>query len=125
MKEEAKKWFIKAESDYHHALFSLENKEFDWAQLASQQSAEKALKSICILKGYGIIKVHDLTLLGRKVKAPDEILQHAALLNPFYTAARYPDVNDISDKKMQEQAAKDAVCSAEKIFLWCKKQIKI
>lgn len=122
-KDEALKWLEKAESDLKHAEFSLKNKSFDWAQLASQQAAEKALKAVCIYKGIGLIKVHDITLLARKVNAPTELLEKCGLLNPFYTSARYPDVEELLDDLM-ECAAKDALNAAEEVISWCKKQIK-
>ena len=124
MKEEIKKWMEKAEKDLKHAKSSLVNKDFDWSQLASQQSAEKALKATCMHKEVGLIKVHDLTILARKVDAPDEIIKKCGLLNPFYTAARYPDAEEETDEKSEETAAKDAVKAAKKVVKWCKKQIK-
>ena len=124
MKNEALRWLNKAESDLKHAKYSLENNDFDWAELASQQSAEKALKAVCIYKGLGLIKAHDLTILARKVNAPMEILEKSALLNPFYSSSRYPDVEELMGDKLNEVAAKDAIKSAEEVVRWCKKQIK-
>ena len=69
MNEEVKKWIAKAKSDLKHVRSSLKNKEFDWAQIASQQAAEKALKALCLHKELGLIKVHDLTILAKKVNA--------------------------------------------------------
>ena len=124
MKEEAKIWIEKAKSDLKHAISSLKNKDFDWAQLASQQSAEKALKAVCLHKRVGLIKVHDLTILARKVNAPENILENCSLLNPFYTASRYPDVQEETNKELDETAAKDAVKADRRVLAWCKKQIK-
>lgn len=125
MKEEVKKWIGKAKSDLKHAKSSLRNKEFDWAQVASQQAAEKALKAVCLHKEVRLIKVHDLTILARKVNAPNDILENCGLLNPFYTASRYPDVQEETNKKLERTAAKDAIKAAEKVVRWCKEQIKI
>ena len=47
------------------------------------------------------------------------------MLNPFYTASRYPDVEEETDKELEEAAAKDAIKAAGKIVKWCKDQIKI
>ena len=125
MKEEVDKWIKKAQKDLKHAEFSLKNNDFDWSQLASQQAAEKALKAVCIHKEIGLIKVHDLTILARKINAPMKILEKCGLLNPFYTSSRYPDVEELMDDKSEEIAAKDAIKAAEKVLRWCKKQIKI
>ena len=94
MKKEVSSWIKKGKSDLKHAKSSLKNKDFDWAQLASQQAAEKTLKAVCLHKGIGLIKVHELTLLARKVNAPSKIIEKCSLLNPFYTASRYPDVEE-------------------------------
>ncbi len=102
MKEEVKMWIEKAKSDLKHAKSSLKNKEYDWAQIASQQAAEKALKAVCMHKEVGLIKVHDLTILARKVNAPNDMLENCGLLNPFYTASRYPDAEEESNKKLEE-----------------------
>ncbi len=124
MKEEVKMWIEKAKSDLKHAKSSLKNKEYDWAQIASQQAAEKALKAVCMHKEVGLIKVHDLTILARKVNAPNDMLENCGLLNPFYTASRYPDAEEESNKKLEETATKDAIRAAGKIVRWCKGQIK-
>lgn len=96
---EVLRWLWKAKSDFKHAKYSFKNKYFDWASLASQQAAEKALKAVCIYKGIGLVKVHELTLLARKVNAPVEIVEKCGLLNPFYTTSRYPDIEELTDKK--------------------------
>ena len=124
MKEEVKRWMEKAKSDLKHAKSSLNNKDFDWAQIASQQAAEKALKAVCLYKEVGLIKVHDLTILARKVNASEKIVENCGLLNPFYTASRYPDVEQETDKRLEETAAKDAIKAAGKVVRWCKEQIK-
>lgn len=115
----------KAKNDLKHAKSSIVNKDFDWSQLASQQSAEKALKAVCMHKNIGLIKVHDLTILARKVNAPSRIIEECGLLNPFYTASRYPDAEEETDEKSEVTAAKDAIKAAKKVVKWCKKEIKI
>lgn len=124
MDEETKIWLKKAVSDLKHARNSLKENDFDWAELAAQQAAEKALKALCIHNGFGLIKSHDLTILARKVKAPMDILEKGGLLNPFYTSARYPDVEELMDEETNKKAAKDAVKAAGSILQWCKKQLK-
>ena len=125
LESEALKWLGKGESDLGHARHSLKNDDFDWVELASQQAAEKALKAVCIYKGIGLIKTHDLTLLARKIGAPREVLEECGLLNAFYTGSRYPDERELMGDELRETAARDAVKSAERVVKWCKKQIKI
>lgn len=123
-KLEAKKWFDKAKSDLHHAYSSITLNDFDWAQTAAQQSAEKALKAVCISKEFGLIKIHELSVLARKLNAPKEILQRTGMLSSFYSASRYPDAQELFNSDLNRKAAQDAVESAEFILKWCEKQIK-
>lgn len=111
----AGKWLEKARADFVFAKHSLEFGSLDWAQLAAQQAAEKALKAVCIIKGVGLIKTHDLQLLSRKVNAPKEIIQQSSMLNSFYTISRYPDVDENMDKTTMLQAANDAITAAEEV----------
>ena len=72
-----------------------------------------------------MIRVHDLTVLARKLNAPKKILEMCGLLNAFYTASRYPDgEKPITPKVKEEAAAKDALKAAKEVVRWCKKQIK-
>jgi len=124
-KETAKKWLSKAGTDFIHAEQSLELGSLDWAQLAAQQSAEKALKSVLILKGLGLVKIHDLQMLARKVDAPKEIIEHAGTLNSFYTLSRYPDIDEDMTEERMLGATKDAIESAKAVIEWCKQQLRI
>ncbi|MEI7961293.1 MAG: HEPN domain-containing protein [archaeon] len=125
LKKVAKLWLQKAGTDFVHAQQSLELASLDWAQLAAQQSAEKALKAVLILRGFGLIKIHDLQMLARNADAPKEIITHASTLNSFYTISRYPDVDlDMTEEQMLK-ATQDAIESAKAVIEWCKRQIKI
>jgi len=123
MKEEINDWLKQAEGDLDKAKLLFNNKKFDGATFYSQQTAEKALKSVHLFKGLGLTKTHDLSLLGRLVKISKELLEKAIILNPFYTASRYPLGLDksISD----EESASETLNCAEEILKWCKQQIKI
>jgi HEPN domain-containing protein len=118
---ESRRWIAKAESDLKHAKNSFEVGDYDWVLLASQQAGEKALKAVCIKKGIGLTKTHDLSSLARKLKAPKEIIIEAGLLNPFYTISRYPDLEFFSEEEIKN-AAIDALNAAGKVVEWCKKQ---
>ena len=108
---ESKRWITKAESDLKHAKKSFDLEDYDWVLLASQQAGEKALKAICIKKGIGLTKTHDLSSLARKLKAPKGIIIEAVLLNPFYTISRYPDLGFLSEEE-SKNAAVDALNAA-------------
>ncbi|HLD76175.1 MAG TPA: HEPN domain-containing protein [Candidatus Norongarragalinales archaeon] len=119
----AKKWLEKAEHDFRHAGHSLEFGDLDWAQLACQQAAEKALKAVCIRTGLGLVKTHELSALARKLGAPRKIIEQCALLNSFYTAPRYPDIEGLSDESTQESATHDALSAAREVLAWSKTKI--
>ena len=122
---EAKKWLDKARSDLRHAKSSINLGDFDWAQTAAQQSAEKALKAVCIFKEIGLVKIHELSVLARKLNAPKEIMEKTGLLSSFYSASRYPDAQELFNDDQNKKAAIDAVESSEFVLKWCEKQIRI
>jgi HEPN domain-containing protein len=122
-KKEAARWMAKAESDLSHAVKSLGMGDYDWAQFAAQQSSEKALKAVCILKGFGLLKIHDLTTLARKLDAPRVLISDAAILNPFSTISRYPDADEYLEPAANRRAAEDAILSAKNVLEWCKKKM--
>ncbi len=119
-----KTWISKAGSDLRHAKASFKIKDYDWAALAAQQAAEKALKALCLQNDLGLIKIHDLATLARKVNAPKSIIEKCGLLNPFYTASRYPDALEFLDEAQNMEAAKDAISASGEILRWCQKKIK-
>jgi len=121
MKKEYLYWMKKADSDLRKAKILRENNEFDGVTFYAQQTAEKALKSISIYKNLGIIKTHDLLLLGKKVKLPENILEKAVVLNSFYTSSRYPIL--IEEQDISEQSADKSLSYAGEVLKWCKQQI--
>lgn len=122
MREETKQWIEQAEGDLRKAKILFEGKEYDGTNFYSQQSAEKAMKAVCLFNEFGLIKTHDLLLLSKKINAPNEIRDKAINLNPFYTSSRYPlgITNIISNK----ENANESVKSAEEILKWCKGKLK-
>jgi len=99
------------------------NLQYDGATFYSQQAAEKSLKALCISKGLGLIKTHDLSLLGKKLELPLTLLEKAILLNPFYTSSRYPLVAEEQDVSNKENA-KLSINYAKEILKWCKEKIR-
>ena len=121
--QESIKWLEKAESDLKHAKLSFINGDYEWDEFACKKDVEKALKSVLIAKNFGLIKVHDLTLMARKVKAPNSIVEKCGLLNSFYIISRYPESEALLDE-FEENAAADAVAAAEEVMQWRKQQLK-
>ena len=117
---ESKIWFKKAEEDFDTAKYNLKGNKIEPAVFFLQQSAEKALKAIYIKEYKSIIKVHDLVLLAKKIKAPLKIIELCKELNPAYQYTRYPDVAPVNNLK--EKATK-FVNSVEEILKWTKENI--
>lgn len=122
--EAAKEWLKKAESDLAMARLAVNEGFYDWAQLACQQAAEKALKAVCIAKGKGLVKTHELIALAIRVGAPKEIVSKAGFLNSFYFASRYPDAIADMNEEAVLSATKQALENAEGVLLWSKQQSK-
>lgn len=118
--EIAGKWLEKAERDFKHAEMSVKNNDLDWARFACQQSAEKALKAASMKAGLGLSKTHDLTALARRLKCPKEVVEACGVLNSFYTAARYPDFDELLDDEALMVATNDAIFSVRKVLEWCR-----
>ena len=121
MIEETKIWWERSKKDLEVAEKNFKNKDYYASAFFCQQAIEKALKSININKGLGLIKTHDLLLLGRKVNLPRKLLEKAVLLNPVYTSSRYP----ISDEIFEERETEEFISYAKEILQWCKQQMKI
>ncbi|MBI2172983.1 MAG: HEPN domain-containing protein [Candidatus Aenigmarchaeota archaeon] len=85
MRQEAKKWLKKAESDLDSAEYNFKGKKLDVAAFYSQQAAEKALKALQIEMHGKFNKIHDLLTLAESVKSPAEIKNSCSVLTPFYT----------------------------------------
>ena len=123
MEKEYLYWMKKAESDLRKADILKEKCEFDGATFYSQQTAEKALKAVCLFNNFGLIKTHDLLILGKKVNLPEKTLEKAIILNSFYTSSRYPLL--IEEQDFSKESADKSLLYAEEVLKWCKQQIII
>lgn len=110
-------WFKQAEKDLKHARHSLEKKDYEWACFASQQAAEKALKSLYQslggeFFGHSISKM--LHELPKGIKPSESLLKKGTNLDKLYIPTRYPNgfesgsPEDYYDKEDAEKAIADA-----------------
>ena len=120
MKEEAKRWFDKSMKDLGNAEYNLDGKKYDLTVFLVQQSVEKSLKAMQIENSNTFDKVHDLLVLGKKVNAPEEILNFCKDISPFYTIARYPDV----EEEVDGETAKEILKKGKKVNKWVEKTLK-
>jgi len=120
MKEETKKWLMKAGEDLGTAEDCMKSKRFSASAFYSQQASEKALKALQIQKFDKFDKVHDLLVLADSVKAPGQITNHCIKLTPYYTITRYPDV----EEPISEDVARDLLDISKKVVEWVKQTLK-
>jgi len=90
---------------------------YDVAAFLSHQAVEKLLKSIFVLEGKKVPKIHFIDELANQLGLPENILEDIAELTIDYTFARYPDVSEqIPYEEYDENIAKRKVNIAKKIF---------
>ena len=118
-KEEPNKWMEKAERDLMSANVNSEQGIFDVAAFLAHQAAEKALKTLYIVKFKRLWKIHDLNELGKSIGAPKTILVACDALNPHYIQTRYP-----TETTYTKEMAEDAIKNSEKVIEWSKKSLK-
>lgn len=92
---------------------------------ASQQAAEKALKSLYLFKLKELPRSHSIIYLAQKLKAPKEMLSGIRDLNPEYLSTRYPDMAaGVPAELYDDDIAGRHFKTAEKVMKWVKKQIR-
>ena len=118
--EDSKKWIKKAEEDFETAKYNLEGGKTDAGFFFMQQSAEKGLKAVYLIKFKELLKTHDLFILAKRLNAPKEILGYCKQLTPAYQYTRYPDISPI---EKIEELEDDFINYCKEILKWCKKNI--
>lgn len=88
-------WLAQADEDLRTAEYNLEGEMLDAAAFYAQQAAEKALKAVHLGSEGRLTRTHDLVALGRRVDAPEDLLERCKILSPAYFYTRYPDVAGI------------------------------
>lgn len=121
---DAKEWTSFADKDLDVALHLFETfrpMPLEIICFHCQQAAEKAVKSVIVLKGSqgGFPRKHDLFLLLSQIKnmvAVDEkLFDYADELTPYGVAARYP-----SELFLEERHAEKAIRMAKEFVEWSK-----
>ena len=122
--EESENWLKQAEADLRTSENSLKSQDFYASVFWSQQSAEKALKSFIINNEGKLIKIHDLVILGRRARLPEDLLLKCEKLSLAYTNTRYGiSENEIPSKKFKENDAVNFLNIAKGVLEWLRKKI--
>ncbi len=118
MKNEIEKWIEKAERDLVASKINMQQGLYDISAFLSHQAAEKALKTLYILKFNRLWKTHDLVGLLVKIKGDKTLLKLCDELNDHYIKTRYP-----SDVEYTKGTAQTAINKSEKVVLWVKQEL--
>ncbi len=117
-REAALAWWEKGKQDIDVAEYNLAGGKLGAAAFYSEQAVEKALKALVILRFDEVSKTHELVALSRTLKAPKDIENLCAKINPAYTVTRYPDAGGDFDKSDVEEI----FAAAKKVLKWVEKQ---
>mgnify|MGYP006306439591 CR=1 FL=1 len=118
------KWFKQAKHDLEVAEYNYKGNFFDSSIFYSQQSVEKALKSLLIKKEDKFLKIHDLVMLGKKVDLPEKFFRGASKLNSAYIASRYNISPDkIPAELFSKKETKEFLNLAKEILKWAENQM--
>ena len=118
----ALRWLEYAKNDLHAATIMLSRDDVAprTACFLAQQSAEKALKSVLILKGLDVIKTHDLDAISERLPEIDYLRFESldlSWLTEWSVSSRYP--GDWPEA-LNEDAEK-AVAIATEVIATCQK----
>ncbi|MHA1972579.1 MAG: HEPN domain-containing protein [Candidatus Hodarchaeales archaeon] len=121
-------WLHQAKKDLIHAEESKKLKHYEWACLAAQQAAEKALKALFINFGaeaWGHSLFRLLKKLPQNIRLPDTIIDSAKSLDKHYITTRYPNgfVEGTPDEYYTLKDAEEAIENARSIIEFCKDKI--
>ncbi len=119
MREEVQEWIEKAERDLKVAKDNVALGNYETVCFHSQQSAEKAMKSLYIKKFDALLKIHDIALLAKKLNAPEEIVSLSHRLSTYYVSTRYPG----PDEPISKEDANSAIKMAQEVLAWVKKNL--
>lgn len=118
--EDVNIWMGRSLSNLEKARISSESSNILFEDLCFdiQQSAEKALKAVCIKKDIIFKRTHDISYLmdileSNGLAIPDDVAK-GRYLTQYAVETRYPGIYDPIEKEEYEEALSDA----ERIFEW-------
>jgi HEPN domain-containing protein len=124
MRKVIENWITQAEIDLDSAKYNYSGKRFDVAAYLCQQSVEKALKALYLMRNNELWRTHDLVKLANLVHAPRKIVKACNGLNPIYVEDRYPDFSDtIPAYKFKGKDIREFLEKARTVLKWTKSQI--
>lgn len=121
-----KKWLLLAEEDFEMANIAFNNDKYLFSAFHLQQSIEKSLKAIYILKKDSQPPyIHDLNklyiLLKDELDLPlENYYKLFSALTPFYVQARYPSYKENTMKTLTKNILIKYIETAKGFLSWLK-----
>jgi len=124
----AEDWLKQAKKDLIHSKESIRIEHFEWAVLAAQQGAEKAIKALFYKIGadpWGHSITQFLKKLPEEFNISEDLLESAKYLDKHYITSRYPNgfASGTPEEYYTKKDAEEALKHGEKVFTFCKDQI--
>ncbi len=126
MRPEVERWFLQSKEELETAKISFDNKKWFAAAFWCQQSVEKALKALFLVKKKESPgTTHSLTYLGRELAVPSEFQSLLRDLTTEYYLSRYPDATeDVPYKNYSTENVQQYLSLSEKLLKWVELQLK-
>lgn len=126
MAQDWQNWLGMAERELEDARVALDDGLFQMVAFFTHQIAEASLKALWIRESDGLPpRTHDLVDMARNLDAPANVVTAARVLNPLYSATRYPDLANGNPAENYDQVvAGDALARAEEVFQWCSRRLR-
>jgi HEPN domain-containing protein len=126
MRQEILNWWEQAQEDFKNAQLNYHNKAYYVAVFLCQQSVEKGLKTVFMLKKRESPgKTHSLVYLAKQIAVPKEFIDFLVSLTPEFVSTRYPDVSgEIPARLYTESLTKEILEKTRGFMSWLKKQIE-
>jgi HEPN domain-containing protein len=124
MRQEVKNWWEQSKKDLHKAEVLYKTDDYDGVAFYCQQSVEKALKAVIILKTKENVFGHSLVHLGKTAKITPDFSTGLRKLSPQYFLSRYPDASEEVPFELYDKATADEFLSiARGVLEWTEKQL--
>lgn len=126
MRQEILNWWEQAKEDFKNAQMNYNNSAYYVAVFLCQQSAEKGLKAVFMIKrGESPGKTHSLVYLAKQVHVPQEFIDFLVSLTPEFVSTRYPDVSgEIPARLYTESLTKEIIKKTRGFMTWLKNQMQ-
>jgi HEPN domain-containing protein len=121
-------WLSQAKRDLKHSKESLKIKHYEWAVLASQHSAEKAIKALYYEMGadpWGHSIYKFLKKLPEGFEISKSLINAVKNLDKHYITSRYPNgfASGTPEDYYIKEDAEEAISDGERILKFCEDQI--